>query len=100
MKIKNYKYGYNDTFNCSIHGTIEMTNTEFKKVKKYLFNPKVQWGYKSMLTTDLNRIVKSRQGFLINIRVRPTEKIVDHFKLKGYKRGNYALRIIQDSQAK
>lgn len=107
MKLINYNYGYNPLFTCSIHGTIEMNREDFGKVVNYLyqnagtisknncyFNPQ-------LLREDLGRreYIKNRQGtvkaFLINIRVGATEALVKHFSLKGYKRGNYQLRVLE-----
>lgn len=95
MKITNYKRGYFDKFNCVIHGTITMNKMEFAQVVYYLNIPTVKWDYKFTLKEDLKRIIDCKKYFLINVRVGATEKIVKHFKLDNYKRGNYMLKIIK-----
>jgi hypothetical protein len=106
MKLINYYRGNGTPFDCVIHGTIKMNREEFDKIVEYLFHSK-DWWYqaytedfaKEMLQDDLARryFIKnskgSVQGFFINIRVNPTEAIVKHFGLKGYKRGNYQLEV-------
>lgn len=41
MKVINYNYGYNNTFNCSIHGKIVVTFDEWRKAREYLTHPQV-----------------------------------------------------------
>lgn len=106
MKLINYKRGYNNTFDCSVHGTIEMNREEFDNVVEFLAKNNGWWYQshsenfsRSMLSEDLARrvyIKNSRhivQGFYVNIRVYATEALVKHFNLKGYKRGNYQLKV-------
>lgn len=108
MKIINYKYGYIDTFSCSIHGKIVMTRAEWKKASKYLFNggvlKKIQrrmqqfpiWELSGIIQKDIDRRIETKQGTLINIRVSPTEILVERFKPKGtFKRANYMLLILR-----
>lgn len=105
MKLINYNRGYNNTFNCSIHGTIKMTRNEFDKAIAFLFKTR-KWVYdrgsidlyKRMLLEDLNRkiYIEKRgtlQGFLVNIRVYATQAIVEKYNLHNYKRSNYQLFI-------
>lgn len=111
MKLINYKRGYNNTFDCSIHGTIKMTRDEFDSMVKYLYQNagtiKKEQEYFSpeLLKEDLARRVyeKTKAGivksFLVNIRVSATQAVVNHFNIKGYKRGNYQIQVedlIQD----
>lgn len=99
MKLINYKYGYH--FDCSIHGKIVMTPTELEQAKKYLFNPAVKYHdiyytpmMKRILRDDLERkLPLLKKGYWINIRVWATEKIVKHFQLPRYKRGNYVIEV-------
>ena len=105
MKLINYKRGYNNTFDCSIHGTIKMNREEFDNAIEYLFNDadriRKEHSYFSseLLKDDVARrihIKNSRgisQGFLINIRVSATEALVKHFNVKGYKRNNYQIEV-------
>jgi len=100
MKLINYNYGYNNTFNCSIHGKIVMTPEEWQEALKYLksakvkksFLPSYPWTNYNLLE-DINRTIKTKWGHLINIRVPMTEKLVAHYNLDNYKRGNYVILI-------
>ena len=94
MKLINYKMGYNNTFDCSIHGTIKMSLKEYKKAIKYLKNNSVKWGYKYLLVEDLKRVIKLKNGFLVNIRVSATDKLVKKFDLSNYKVGNYQILVV------
>ena len=105
MKIINYNRGYNDIFECSIHGTIKMNREEFDQAVKYLFmdSDRIRKDHEyfnsKLLERDLARRIHIKnkrgisQGFFVNIRVSATEALVKHFNLKGYKRGNYQLQI-------
>jgi V8-like Glu-specific endopeptidase len=95
MKLINYNYGYNNTFNCSIHGRIVVNKIEWGKIVKYILNPLVTKDlfYRNMLKEDLNRLVFMDKGTLLNIRTTATEKVVDFFNIKGYKRGNYTFLV-------
>lgn len=102
MKIINYNYGYNNTFNCSIHGKIVVTEKEWQEILKYLKSAKVKKSFlpsypwtNSMLLEDIKRIIPIKRGELVNIRVPMTEKIVDKYNLKKYKRGNYMFLIVK-----
>lgn len=86
MRLINYKYGYNDTFNCSIHGKIILTQTELDHFLKY-------HGKKLFDVKDLSRRIETKKGYYINIRVDATEALVKFYKLEKYRRGNYALFI-------
>lgn len=91
MKLINYNYGYNNTFNCSIHGKIIVSPQEWEQIKKYLFNPAVKHCYlfKDVLNQDMQRIIKVKDGFLCNIRTTATEFVVKRFNIEKYKQGNY-----------
>lgn len=99
MKLINYKRGYNNTFDCSIHGTIKMNRKEFDKALSYLFANQEKLWIPELLPKDLARrifIKNSRgivQGFLVNIRTTATELIASRFNLKGYKKGNYQIEV-------
>lgn len=92
MKLVNYKLGY--MFDCSIHGSIKMSFDEFIKVKKYLLATKTDKFWKSILVEDLQRVQAVKNGFMLNVRVDSTEKLVKHFGLSNYKRGNYILKVV------
>lgn len=99
MKLINYKRGYNNTFDCSIHGTIKMTMGEWKQAEHYLINDadtiRKDHSYfnSQLLKEDVQRRIKIKNGFLINIRVSATEALVKQFNLKNYKRGNYQIEV-------
>ena len=101
MKLINYKRGYNNTFNCSIHGTIEMTYKEWKEVFRRLkrsINPFKYYDdgrfYKRIFFEDIQRAIITKRARYINIRVALTSWIVKKYGLTNYKRGNYKLRIL------
>jgi len=101
MKLINYNYGDISKFNCYIRGKIIVSQKEWKAIKKYLLNPFTKVGAwlgdekyaKKILKEDMQRIVDTKQGKLINIRVTATEKVVEKFNLKRYKRNNYMFLI-------
>lgn len=103
MKLINYKRGYNNTFACSIHGTIKMNREEFDNLVTFLYTDAIRSDHSyfntQLLTEDLARrifIKNSKgivQGFLINVRVSATEALIKHFDIKGYKRGNYQIEV-------
>lgn len=95
MKLINYKYGYNNTFNCSIHGKIIVNKSEWKSIVKYLLNPSVKscYLYKNVLKDDFKRCINARSGKLFNIRVTATELVVRKFNIKNYKAGNYMFLV-------
>ncbi len=101
MRIINYKRGYNNTFNCSIHGTIEMTLREWEIALAWLKRSTKPFQYyddgrfrKNIFLEDIQRTIKTPKSMLLNIRTTPTESLVKKYKLQGYKQGNYQLRII------
>ena len=61
MKLINYKRGYNNTFDCSIHGTIKMTFEEWLEAYKYLKNQR--YDFRFLLHKDIKREVKIKNGF-------------------------------------
>ena len=95
MKLINYNYGYNNIFNCSIHGKLVVNKREWKNILKYLFNPAVKhcYLYKDKLKQDIKREIKTKAGSLINIRVIATEFAVKRFNIKNYKCGNFMFLI-------
>lgn len=102
MKLVNYKRGYNDLFNCSIHGTIYMNNMEWGEVYRYIQNNKTLLDkydpvfYWKLFADDCERTQANSHGYCINIRVRATEAIARKYKLNNYKLGNYQLCIVND----
>ena len=99
MKIINYKYGYYDKFTCSIHGKILVSLDEWCEIVRYLLRSRLGiYGEdfnRRILKDDMNRRIENKKSFLVNIRVSATEKVVERFKLKGYKRGNYMFEVIK-----
>lgn len=89
MKIKNYKRGYINTFYCVIHGTLEVSKEEFKKIlpllKKYSYN----------FEEDIqkNYFVDKQKNHYYCFGVKPMEKIVSKYNLTNYKRGNYQIKL-------
>ena len=102
MKLVNYKRGYNERFDCSIHGTIYMTHSEWDKSFAYLkryakrmkdFNLTLYSHYLDLVKTDSQRQIQTVGGFIINIRVTATELLVERYNLTNYKRGNYQINV-------
>jgi hypothetical protein len=95
MRLINYNYGYNNTFNCSIHGKIVVTQKEWERIEKYVLNPSVtkESFFRNILKGDIKRIVYTDTGTLLNIRVNATQAVVNKFNIKGYKRGNYTFLV-------
>lgn len=100
MKLINYKRGYNNTFNCSIHGTIKMTRVEFDQFYRHIrnnrelldkYNSEFYW---KIFNEDIKRAINTKDSQIINVRVPATEELARHFHLRGYKKGNYQLEII------
>jgi len=99
MKLINYNYGYNNNFNCSIHGKIIMNEKEWKEAITFLLKGAKRWlpsypWIKNTLKEDIERGVRVKNGKLYNIRVSPTETIAKKYSLKNYKRGNYVVLVI------
>lgn len=102
MKVINYNYGYNNTFNCCIHGKIRMSYPEWVEAREYL--QKVSTLKKAAgsneywtstgnrLRNDLNRTIETKKAVLFNIRVTLTELLARKYGLK-IKRANYAIEI-------
>jgi len=97
MKLINYNYGYNNTFNTCIHGKIVVSKQLWVRMLKYLFNPAVEiidWDIdKRILKEDIKRLIITKAGTLVNIRVNATQKLVHKFKIKKYRLGNYMFLI-------
>ena len=94
MKLINYNRGYNSHFECSIHGTIEMTEDEFKEVKAYLYKSDDYFHLSSgVLMRDMETKIITSKGFYVNIRVTATDLIARKYNLSNYKKGNYQLFI-------
>jgi hypothetical protein len=94
MKLINYNYGY--LFDCVIHGKIIVNKKEWQDILKFLARVKPHSSYpfyKTMLKDDAKRIIKTKQGDLVNIRVWATEKVVNKYNLKNYKKVNYMFLI-------
>jgi hypothetical protein len=97
MKLINYNYGNINTFDCVIKGKIIVSKNEWKKCLNYLARVKPDTSYpfyKTMVKEDVKRQIKTKKGYLVNIRIWATEKIVNHFNLKRYKKNNYMFLII------
>jgi hypothetical protein len=99
MEIINYNYGYNNTFNCSIHGKIIVSKEEWNKIEKYIFNSSVTKDifYRNILRDDIKRLIYTKEGTLLNIRVTATRQVIDKFRniqnRKKYKLGNYMFLV-------
>lgn len=91
MKLINYKKGYSEKFDCSIHGTIKMTLKEWKRARKWLLTQHLF--NKDLLIEDFKRVVLTEKGYFINIRVTATELLASKYNLTNYKDGNYRLFI-------
>mgnify|MGYP001611741983 FL=1 len=99
MKVINYNYGYNNFFNCSIHGKIILNKTEWKNALSFLFRGAKRWypsypWVKEVLKEDIERFIPTKTGKLYNIRVPATETLVEKYNLKKYKRGNYTILVL------
>ena len=104
MKVINYNYGYNNTFNCCIHGKVRMSGAEWIEVRKYLLKASTlkkaaianeHWTSTSFrLRNDLNRTIETNKTVLFNIRVPLTELLAKKYGL-NIKRANYAIEIIK-----
>ena len=97
MKLTNYKYGYINAFDCSIHGKIVATQKEWQDCLRYLLRLKPDTSYpfyKYMIKEDAKRQIKTKQGYIVNIRVWATGKIAKRYNLQGYKRANYMFLIL------
>ena len=100
MKLINYNYGYNNEFNCSIHGKIIVSKEEWDNIKRFLsrtrkwvYDRGYVWFYKRILKEDLKRFYKVKKGKLYNIRVDATSGVAKEFELDNYKRGNYTFLV-------
>ena len=102
MKLINYNYGYTpaDTSGTYYRGKIKMTYNEYCKAIKYLLRARLGATYeqllsKKILKEDLRKSVSVKgNGFHVCVRVTATQKLVDKYNLKGYKRQNYFLHVI------
>lgn len=96
MKLTNYKRGYNNTFDCSIHGTIYMTSKEWAHELHWLTGKMIieKLFSKNLFYEDITRVIKTKRGQIINIRTTATGLLAEHSKLDNYKRGNYQLYIL------
>lgn len=76
-----------------------MTLDEYREAMKYLMRSHIGASYewqsnRAMLIKDLNRTASVRgNGFHVAIRVPATEKLVQHYGLKRYKRNNYFIHV-------
>ena len=96
VKLVNYKRGYNNKFDCTIHGTIYMTYGEWKKALTYLRRAIRSSFIKEMLNDDIKRTIETNKGFLVNIRITATEMLASHLKLNKYRLGNYQIYVTND----
>lgn len=99
MKLVNYKRGYNNLFDCSIHGTIYMTDDEWQTALKYisdkqgeldLYGGSTMW---SIFVRDTQRKYSDKKHSYLNIRITATKMLADHFNLTNYKKGNYQIAV-------
>jgi hypothetical protein len=93
MKLINYKRGYNNTFDCSIHGTIKMSRDEYDEMVMFLYKNENKVWNKDILYTDLANRIHFKGGFLCNIRTTTTEMVAKHFGLTNYKPNNYQIEV-------
>ena len=82
MKLTNYNKGYQEWADCSIHGTIYLTQKEFNTVYTY---------YKRMKNKACSP--KQLNWKRLNFGNTATVKIINKFNIKGYKQGNYQIVI-------
>ena len=98
MKLINRDLGYIPLFDCSIHGKILMTAEEWEKARKYLLGGGERWPHEPwimpQIRADEKRMLVTRRGYMINVRVPATVALVEKFELENYKPGNYAIEII------
>lgn len=89
MKIYNYNKGYIPTFDCVIHGTLEVSKAEFKKLLPLL--KKHSFDYTGAITK--NYLVDERGNHYYSFGVTPMEKIAKKYGLK-YKPQNYQIKLL------
>jgi hypothetical protein len=102
MKLINYKRGYNDTFECSIGGTITMSQEEWVRVKRYLIKKAKRldvisgWTmWSKVFARDCKQTITTPEGnTLLSIGVTLTEGIAQRYHLTTYKQCNYQLHIL------
>lgn len=99
MKLINYNYGGPDEFNCWMRGKIVMSANEWRDVQIHLMKSstiKKLWNL-DILRKDMERTVKTKDGFLVSVRTTATDEIVRHFKpvnANRYKRQNYMIHVL------
>lgn len=100
MKLINYNYGGIVGHDTYYRGKIQMTEAEWIDAFKYLRSYKVQKSFlpsypwtNTQLIEDAERSHPYRKNRVIAIRVPMTEKLVEKYGLKGYKRVNYFIEI-------
>lgn len=90
MKLINYKRGYFDKFDCVIHGTIEVSIEEFKKILPFIkkhcydFEPSIRENF----------YIDSKGNYYYSFGITPIEAIVKKYKLPRYKAGNYQIKVV------
>jgi len=103
MKLINYNYGYTPASQGSewYRGKILMTYDEWRKVKSYLMRARLGASYENkflhdLLKKDIEKNIASVRGggFHVIIRVTATEKLVEKYNLKNYKRQNYFVHVV------
>jgi len=100
MKLTNYYRGMATCFDCVIHGTIYMTKNEWSDVYNWFSRVRKPFMYyddgsfrKNIFFDDVKKMIETKRGWVLNIRVTPTEHLVKRYNLKNYKRGNYQIFI-------
>lgn len=107
MKLINYNYGtamYPVDTDTHYRGKILMTYDEWKEAYKYLRSYKVQKSFLPSYPWTNTRLVEDAEdpkrqrsikgnAYRIAIRVPMTEKLVQKYGLKGYKRNNYFIEV-------
>ena len=96
MKIINYNYGYISFFECSIHGRIIVSESEWKQIVNFItkLEPDSSYpGYKILALERTKQIKKLKEGKLIHLGLWATENIIKKFNLEKSRVGNYAFLI-------
>lgn len=103
MKLVNYKRWHN-WFDCVIHGTIYVTNSEWSDIIHYISDNRKQLdpyggnsGYQ-MFLADTKRVVHTKTHDFYNIRVTATGMLRKKypFQMANYKRGNYQIAVSRE----
>ncbi len=87
MKLTNYKRGYINKFDCSIHGTIRIGKRNVATVIRLLSEMPEDCSYPWVSRLALERLNIGDKSFCLGVTA--TEYLVRCLGLKGYKNGNY-----------